>query len=300
MSLPGLRVNLDSLHEVECLLTAGLLKGWHVGLRFQLSLEHDPDEPSYSTQFGLSIDEATEAVKVLRQAGIPVEAIHFHLRSNIEGPEVYQQAISEVAEFCRIVDLQPKYLDVGGGLPARGEISRSVESRPEFHLGEYARVILDAKRQIPSLEECWAENGRFLTSDSGILVVKVLDIKHRRAQRFVICDGGRTNHAIISDWERHTITTYPTREFTSTILTTVCGPTCMAFDRLDRILLPSNLRIGDYLLWHNAGAYHIPWETRFSHGLSAVLWSDDEDSISVVREPEDFTDWWTAWSVSDG
>lgn len=53
-------------------------------------------------------------------------------------------------------------------------------------------------------------------------------------------------------------------------MTSVHGPTCMAFDTLARRPMAVSLGPGDVLIWLDAGAYHLPWETRFSHELAEV------------------------------
>jgi hypothetical protein len=60
-------------------------------------------------------------------------------------------------------------------------------------------------------------------------------------------------------------------------------------------MLPNDIKIGDRLVWLNAGAYHIPWETRFSYGLAAVIWCDEAGQLSLAREAEDFQSWWGQW-----
>jgi diaminopimelate decarboxylase len=150
-----------------------------------------------------------------------------------------------------------------------------------------------AARQFPGLREIWLENGRFVSSSSGVLVVNILDAKERRGQRQLICDGGRTLHALTSLWEQHRIISLPERTGPE-VPTNVHGPTCMAFDRLARIPLPRSLRPGDHLVWLDAGAYHIPWETRFSHGHSAVLWHD-ESGLCLARERQSFEHFWGQW-----
>ena len=115
--------------------------------------------------------------------------------------------------------------------------------------------------EIPSVKELWLENGRFVTARSGVLVIRVLDIKDRNECRYLICDGGRTNHALVSDWETHRLEVFPDRQG-EPVLSTVCGPTCRAFDRLCRVMLPRDVMPGDVLIWRDAGAYHLPWETR--------------------------------------
>lgn len=111
--------------------------------------------------------------------------------------------------------------------------------------------------------------------------------------RNLICDGGRATNALVSTWEHHGLIGVPEREGPLS-LTTVNGPTCMAFDQLARRPLPRALQPGDHLIWLDAGAYHLPWETGFSHGLAAVLWHDGE-SVRVVREAESFASWWGSW-----
>jgi hypothetical protein len=68
----------------------------------------------------------------------------------------------------------------------------------------------------------------------------------------------------------------------------------MAFDQLTRRPLPSGIRAGDHLLWVDAGAYHLPWETRFSHGPAGVLWHE-HNRLTVAREPGSFDDYWRVW-----
>jgi hypothetical protein len=65
----------------------------------------------------------------------------------------------------------------------------------------------------------------------------------------------------------------------------------MAFDQLARLPLPRRLKPGDHLLWLEAGAYHLPWETRFSHGLAAIFWHDGR-RVTQVRQRESFDTWW--------
>ena len=123
-------------------------------------------------------------------------------------------------------------------------------------------------------------------------VVTVVDRKEREGVRYLVCDGGRTNHALVSDWEDHRVEVYPKREGAGTCMSTVCGPTCMAYDQLCRRELPSDVKVGDQLVWHNAGAYHLPWETRFSCGVAPIVWYGGDDQVTVVRERERFASWW--------
>jgi diaminopimelate decarboxylase len=294
---PGIRVHFDSIGEVKRLKVKARDQNWKVGLRYHVSEEYDPDEPQFVGQFGMSKAEAEESLIELSSVGVTPESIHFHLRGNVRSAESYSKALSETAQLCRELQFSPVYIDFGGGLPVSGE--RSVDQFAEmtdFDLLALREVYDQVPVQIPSVREIWLENGRFMTARSAVLVVRILDIKDREDSRYLICDGGRTNHALVSDWEVHDVFTIPKRDGPLT-LTTICGPTCMAFDRLTRTQLPANLTIGDFVVWMNAGAYHIPWETRFSHGLCPVLWYGENADFTVARRREDFRDWWRQWGA---
>ena len=55
-------------------------------------------------------------------------------------------------------------------------------------------------------------------------------------------------------------------------------------------MLPETIEAGDIIVWLEAGAYHLPWETRFSHGLSAIVWFDDREQPVVARTREGVTE----------
>jgi hypothetical protein len=73
----------------------------------------------------------------------------------------------------------------------------------------------------------------------------------------------------------------------------------MAFDQLARRALPADLRAGDFLIWMDAGAYHLPWETRFSHGYAAVVW-EEGGVLRLIRKPERFEQWEGMWVSGSG
>jgi diaminopimelate decarboxylase len=288
-------VHFDSLAEIEALKNHVKGQGWKVGLRCHVSEEYDPDEPQFSGQFGMIGDEFKTAVSRLRACAIEPSSLHFHLRGNVRDADAYRRAWREAATICDQAQFEPSYVDFGGGLPVSGEWPAGEEEiNSDFDLDALKEVFDEVPEDLPCVKEIWLENGRYITARSCVLVLQVLDIKERKDSRYLICNGGRTNHALVSDWESHEILTLPQRT-APTILTTICGSTCMAFDRLIRKQMPSDIRAGDHLVWMNAGAYHLPWETRFSHGLCEVLWYNQNSEFIVAREREGFEDWWSQW-----
>jgi len=293
-ALGGLSVNFDSPDELAALLPLAKKLDWRCGVRILTMEEFDPENPQFPTQFGFTPDEAIAALKKMLKAGVRVEMVQFHLRSNISSVAVYERAIAEVAAVCRAAKFSPQFLDIGGGIPVRHVLTRGSKVYDgEFGLRSFAQMLRQSAKQFPGLREVWLENGRFTSASSAVLVVKILDVKERRGLRQLICDGGRTMNAMTSVWEQHAL--LPVRECSgATTITTIHGPTCMAFDQLNRIPLPRSLQAGDHLIWLEAGAYHIPWELRFSHGYAAVVWHD-ERGLRSARERQSFEEFWGVW-----
>jgi diaminopimelate decarboxylase len=279
-------VHFDSITEAEELLDIAVRDGWRVGLRCHVPAEHDRKEPGFGGQFGLASDEVLHLAARLESAGVPVEGMHFHLGQGHRRPGDYGDSVDYVIALCLEAGLRPRYIDCGGGLEDDAEL--------EATLADLDAAIARARRSLPSVQEIWLENGRYLTERSAALVVRVLDIKVRPDCRYLICDGGRTNQALDADNGIHPILVAPQRDG-HPVLTTIAGPTCMTDDRLGRVDLPSDIERGDLLVWLDAGAYHLPWETRFSRGLCAVAWADGTDSLSLARAAETPDTWSLSW-----
>jgi len=295
VDVEGLRVHFDSLNEACDLASQARMQSWRTGIRCHVAEEYDPDEPAFVGQFGMMKDEVETALDVLARKNVAVETIHFHLRSNVRSPDSYENAIEEASEICRTARFNPINLDCGGGFPVPGERYESTDAPTGvFDLHQMKEVLDKVSSAFPSVRNVWFENGRFISARSAVLVVRVIDIKSRGDSRYLICDGGRTNNALVSDWEKHDILILPNRD-SPPILTTIAGPTCMAFDRLARAYLPQDIQIGDHIIWMNAGAYHIPWETHFSHGLARVIWCNADGELFLARDAESFDAWWGQW-----
>ena len=200
----------------------------------------------------------------------------------------YETALRYVAKVCCAAQLEPSYVDVGGGLPVP-------RADAAFDLGRFVAILAETAVILPTVREVWLENGRFMTARAGALAVRVLDRKQRGDRTYLIFDGGRINHARMAALRQHDILLDPPRDG-PTCWTTVCGPTSAGVDRLGTWQLPAALQPGDVIVWLNAGAYHIPLETRFSVGVAPVVWFGERGDASVVRRRETAREWWGMWA----
>jgi diaminopimelate decarboxylase len=274
--IPGLRVHFDSPTELMALTPLALSCQWRIGVRVHAPDERDARDPQFGGPFGMTAREAIDGLRHLLAAGADVQSLHFHLGQAPQRADSYVRAVEHVARVCQAAAFRPRYVDLGGGLPA---------PPAEAAVQWLWDGIASARALFPASQQIWLENGRFVTERAAALAVRVLDVKDRAEGRYLICDGGRTNHALAADRGLHPFLLLPDRSGPGR-LTTVCGPTCMTDDTLGRLHLPDDVVPGDVLVWMHAGAYHLPWETRFSQGLCAIVWADEAERLSVVRERE--------------
>jgi diaminopimelate decarboxylase len=290
--LEQLTVHFDSLTEISALARAATDRHWRVGLRCRIA----PADATSGDQFGMTVEELSAGIGQLTRSAVRPAGIHFHLHTNVADVGEFAHALSVARHACASVAFEPEYVDIGGGLPVDGERPQGVDSahHRRFDFDAWSEWLATIPRSFPRASEIWLENGRFLTARAGVLILTVIDRKERDDGVYVICDGGRTNHARMSAIESHVVRALPDRGGTPR-RTIVCGPTCGAVDRLGTFDLPESLRIGDRLLWMNAGAYAIPLETRFSFGVAPLVWADLGGHLSVRRPRECAEEWWNQW-----
>ena len=284
----GIQVHFDSIREIQELLPQAVRDRWRVGLRCHVPAECDTPGSSFGGQFGLADDELAEAHQRLDAAGLRVEGLHFHLGPGAREPGAYRDSVEYLVACCARHGIAPRYIDCGGGLEP-GTAGQGA-------LDELVEAVAAAAMECP-FEEVWTEHGRFMTASSTALVVRVIDAKGRDECRYLICDGGRTNQALAADHGLHPMLLVPPRPGPD-ILTTITGATCMTDDRLGRLMLPAAVTPGDLIVWMGAGAYHLPWETRFSQGSCAVVWCDETGTMSLARRRETVDEWGRLWTRS--
>src|SRR5438093_3027705 len=111
--LRGLRVNFDSPAEARSLTLLAKKLDWTVGVRFHTRQEFDPESPEFPTQFGMTAEEALPTLRWLQRAGVRLQTAHFHLRTNVAAPKIYERALNEVARVCHAAGFSPRYVDCG-------------------------------------------------------------------------------------------------------------------------------------------------------------------------------------------
>jgi diaminopimelate decarboxylase/aspartate kinase len=202
-----------------------------------------------NSKFGVSLDELPEFRRIAAANNVRIVGLHAHLGSGIldvaHWKEVYVQ-LASLAEKIGSVHT----LNIGGGL---GVPSRADEDA--LDLDALERALAEVKAAYPQFA-LWAEPGRYLVADAGVLIARVTQLKSKGDVRYVGIDAGMNSLIRPALYDAyHEIVNLSRIDDVASCLVQVVGPICESGDVLgsNRRLPPT--REGDVLLIAQAGAY---------------------------------------------
>jgi ornithine decarboxylase len=212
-----------------------------------------------SGKFGAGAAEAREIVQVAARLGADLAGVTFHAGSQCRNPENWRVGIEKARttfDMMAKAGLKPRMLDIGGGFPVR-----HVKPIPSIEV--IGDVVNEALKAFPAEVEVVAEPGRFLVSDAGYFVCRVIGTAVRGGKRWMHWDAGLFGGVIeTTEGLKYKIRTDRSGP---DIPWHVAGPTC---DSVDVILrdepLPSDLQEGDFVYIRNAGAYTTAYASEFN------------------------------------
>ena len=231
-------VNVESEAELELLSSIASAKGRSA--RVSIRVNPDIDAKTHhkiatgkaENKFGIPISRAREIyARAAKLKGLEVAGVDMHIGSQITELDPFGNAFALLAEFVRVLRSDGhtiSHVDLGGGLGIPYRDDNEAPPHPEA----YAEVVKRATRDL----DCRLifEPGRLLVGNAGILMTRVLFVKHGEAKNFVIVD------AAMNDLMRPTLYNahheiWPVAEKPSSgrrIRADVVGPVCESGDFL--------------------------------------------------------------------
>jgi len=186
-------VNVESEAELELLSSIASAKGR--AARISIRVNPDIDARTHhkiatgkaENKFGIPISRAREIyARAAKLKGLEVAGVDMHIGSQITELDPFGNAFALLAEFVRVLRSDGhriSHVDLGGGLG----IPYRDDNEPPPHPEAYAEVVKRATRDL----DCRLifEPGRLLVGNAGILVTRVLFVKHGEAKNFVVVDA---------------------------------------------------------------------------------------------------------------
>lgn len=254
-----LSFNVESEPELDALSEEAFSKG----MRAPLSIRVNPDVDAKThkkittgkseNKFGVPISRARELyAKAAHMPGLSITGIDMHIGSQITDLAPFDKATEILADFARTLlsEGHPlQHMDLGGGLG----ISYREQEEPPPNPKAYADVI--QKHTRPLGLKLIFEVGRMITGNAGILVTKVIYVKHGEGKTFVIVDAGMNDlirPTLYDAW--HDIK--PVVTGSAPVMTAdIVGPVCESGDYIALNRSLPEVRPGDLLAIMTAGAY---------------------------------------------
>jgi diaminopimelate decarboxylase len=254
-------INVESEPELNLLssIAAGKGRTAHVSLR----VNPDVDAKTHrkiatgksENKFGIPISHAREVyARASKLPGIHVAGVDMHIGSQITELSPFDDAFALLSEFVRTLrgdGHQISHVDLGGGLGIPYDETEVAPPLPDA----YAAVVKRATRDLGCT--LIFEPGRLLVGNAGILVTRVLYVKHGEGKQFVIVDAAMNDLIRPTLYEAHhdIKPVHEAAKGAQRITADVVGPVCETGDflALDRdMATPAS---GDLMAVMTAGAY---------------------------------------------
>ncbi|HEX9674107.1 MAG TPA: type III PLP-dependent enzyme [Burkholderiales bacterium] len=210
-------------------------------------------------KFGMKAQEVDAIVAEAVALKADLAGVTFHVGSQCRNPENWRVALEKARSLFELMaraGLRPRLLNIGGGFPVR-----HVKPIPSIEV--IGGVVNEGLKAFGEEVQVIAEPGRYLVSDAGYFVCRVLGTATRAGKRWMHWDAGLFGGVIeSSEGLKYRIRTDRSGP---DVPWTVGGPTC---DSVDIVLrdepLPSDLQERDFVYIRNAGAYTTAYASQFN------------------------------------
>ena len=266
-------INVESISEINIILDLCRAKGKpaNLGIRLNPKTKSSPSAMKMSgdTQFGIIESDLEQALAFIKNGSevSNFSGLHMHLGSQfLEAEKIisnFKFILEKAYEITTQYKIELKKINFGGGwgidifgnkpplnLPlikkSLSELFTDLEYRTNFKNTQFI-----------------VEPGRFLVAECGIYAVKVLYRKKGYKKEFLVVDGGMHQNYLAAGGIGQVIRrnlqvdVVPRSDCSDrTSKYTIAGSLCIPDDVLaSELELPSDIREGDILLFHDCGAY---------------------------------------------
>ena len=282
-------VNIESEPELELLSRLAAESGKTA--RISVRINPDVDAGTHAkistgrseNKFGIPLARARAVyARAATLPGILVTGADMHIGSQITDLGRMEAAFRILAEFVQTLRADGhviSHIDFGGGLGIPYYRDREAPPAPAAYAAMVKRVTHNLGCTL------MFEPGRMIVGNAGILVARVIYVKHGEAKNFVIIDAAMNDLIRPTLYEAHhdILPVRQPAEGTRPIVADVVGPVCESGDYLALDRSMPEPRAGDLVAIMTAGAYGAVQSGTYNTRalIPEVLVKDDQ--YAVVR-----------------
>ncbi len=284
----GVKLNVDSISILEQLgqLHPEVPVCIRINPHIMAGGHHKISTGHIDSKFGISIHQLPHVLRIVETTGLRVAGLHMHT-----GSDIY-----DVAPFLAAADIllgiahqfkQLEYIDFGSGFKVAykpDEIATDIEEMGELMTARFNEFCRSYGREVSLV----FEPGKFLVSEAGRFVVETNVVKTTPSTVFVGVNSG-LNHLLRPMFydAYHHIENISNAQGKTRIYTVV-GYICET-DTFGANRQLSEVREGDLLVIHNAGAYCATMASNYNsrERPAEVLIHDGQSHLVRRRETLD-------------
>ena len=282
-----LAFNVESEPELEALSEVAASKG--MSARVGLRVNPDVDAKTHAkittgkaeNKFGVPIERAEIFFKRAHELpGVEATSLSVHIGSQLMDLEPFRLAYAKVGE--KAVQLREAgygidAIDLGGGLGIGygGEEGPSVDA--------YAAIVKETVGDLGF--KLAVEPGRWMVGSAGVLLAKIVFVKHGETKRHVIVDAAMNDLIRPTLYEaHHRIEPVIERDGMGALKADIVGPICESGDYLAKDRDLPEVEAGDLMMVRDAGAYSAVMASTYNARPLVPEVLVDGDRYAVIRE----------------
>ena len=304
----GAIINLDDITHIQCLEeTLGHIPET-ISCRFNpgglFKISNDIMDNPGDSKYGMTTEQIGQAFKILKEKGAKHFGIHAFLASNTVTNEYYPMLAKILFELA--VKLKEEtgvhiaFINLSGGIgiPYRPD----QEPNDILTIGDGVRRVYEEILVPAGMEDValCTELGRFMMGPYGALVTKAIHEKHTYKEYVGVdaCAVNLMRPAMYGAY--HHITVMGREDEPCTRMYDVVGSLCENNDKfaIDRML--PEIRKGDLLFIHDAGAHGFAMGYNYNGKLkSAELLLKEDGTVEMIRRAETPEDYFATFDFCD-
>lgn len=281
-----LMFNVESESELDAIARIAQEAGQPARISFRVNPDVDPKTHPYistglkKNKFGVPHDDALRLYrKAAGMEGIEVIGIDAHIGSQLTDLSPFKDAVNRLVgliDDIRAADIDLRIIDIGGGLGINYE-----DAEPPDPADWAAMVIPAMKRTGCRLV---IEPGRSIVGNAGVLLTRVLYVKHNGDKTFVVVDAGMNDLARPSLYNSHHDILPVVERKAERRMVDVVGPICESGDFLAKEREMQMPEEGDLLAVMSAGAYGMSMASNYnSRPRAAEVMVHGGDALLATR-----------------